>query len=121
MNAGTAQAWLYSSSSGPDPVASLRRFDSRTTRAGGNVTGFADPAFDELLDAAANELDPEKRAKLTMAADGYVFEKAPVWFFNTNKAVVATQPWVHNIGGNVTEAAILEVDDMWLGEDAPGR
>jgi peptide/nickel transport system substrate-binding protein len=34
---------------------------------------------------------------------------------------VATQPWVHGIGGNVTEAAILEVDSIWLDADAPGR
>ncbi|WP_102224873.1 ABC transporter substrate-binding protein [Acidimangrovimonas sediminis] len=121
LHSGTAQAWLYSSGTGPDPIAALRDFDSRVTRAGGNTTGFSDPAYDKMLDDAAGEVDPDKRRKLTMQADGYIFDKAPVWFFNTNKAVVATQPWIHNVGGNVTEAAILEVDDMWLGKDAPGR
>lgn len=120
-SAGTAQAWLYSSGTGPDPIAALRNFDSRTTRAGGNATGFADPVFDQMLDDAAAETDPEARKVKTMAADGYIFDQAPVWFFNTNKAVVATQPWINGVGGNVTEAAILEVDLLWLGENAPGR
>lgn len=120
-SAGTAQAWLYSSGTGPDPIAALRNFDSRTTRAGGNATGFADPVFDQMLDDAAAETDPEARKVKTMAADGYIFDQAPVWFFNTNKAVVATQPWINGVGGNVTEAAILEVDSLWLGENAPGR
>lgn len=121
MSAGSAQAWVYSAGTGPDPIAALRCFDSRTTRAGCNYSGFSDPAFDAMLDKAAGELDPQKRIELTKQADGYIFDKAPVWFHNNNKAVVATQPWVHGIGGNVTEAAILEVDSIWLDADAPGR
>ena len=65
--------------------------------------------------------DPKRRIELAKEADGYIFEQAPVWFHNYNKAVVATQPWVHGVDSNVTEAAILEVDQIWLDENAPGR
>ena len=91
------------------------------TRAGCNTTAFKDPAFDAMLDEAASTSDPAKRRDLIKAADGYIFEKAPVWFNNYNKAVIATQPWVHGVDANVTEAAIIEVDSVWLDENAPGR
>ena len=121
IDSGEATAWFRSAGTGPDPIAALRCFDSRVTRAGCNTTAFKDPAFDAMLDEAAATSDPTKRRDLIMKADGYIFEKAPVWFNNYNKAVVATQPWVHGVDANVTEAAIMEVDQIWLDADAPGR
>ena len=59
--------------------------------------------------------------ELVRKADTYIFEQAPVWFHNYNKAVLATQPWVHGVDANVTEAAIIEVDQVWLDENAPAR
>ena len=121
INNGEAMAWFRSNGTGPDPIVALRVFDSRTSRSGGNRFDYKDPQFDAMLDEAAAVTDLTKRAELIKAADGYIFDKAPVWFNNYNKAVVATQPWIHNVDGNVTEAAILEVDSMWLDKTDPNR
>ena len=121
INAGDATAWFRSSGTGPDPIAALRCFDSRVSRSGCNRTGFSDPVFDALIDDAAAASDPVRRLELAKKADAYIFDAAPVWFHNYNKAVLAIQPWVHNVDANVTEAAILEVDQIWLDESAPGR
>ncbi len=121
IDAGEAVAWLRSAGTGPDPIAALRCFDSRVSRGGCNTTAFKDPAYDAMLDEAAATQDPAKRIELIKAADGYIFDQAPVWFNNYNKAVVATQPWVHGVDANATEAAILEVDSIWLDATAPDR
>lgn len=121
IDSGEAVAWLRSAGTGPDPLVALRCFDSRVSRDGCNTTAFKDPAYDAMLDEAAATLDAAKRIGLIKAADGYIFDKAPVWFNNYNKAVVATQPWVHGVDANVTEAAIIEVDSIWLDASAPDR
>lgn len=74
-----------------------------------------------MLDEAAATTDPAARVELIRKAIAYVFAKAPVWFHNSSKGVLAVQAWLHGAAGNVTETAILEVDDMWPGKDAPGR
>jgi len=121
MDQGKAMAWFRSAGTGPDSLNALRCFDSRVSRSGCNRSAFKDPAYDAILDEAAAEADPAKRVELLKKADGYIFEKAPVWFNNYNKAVVATQPWIHGVDANVTEAAIIEVDSLWLDDNAPGR
>ena len=120
INKGEAPAWFRSNGTGPDPISALRSFDSRRPRST-NRAGFKDPAFDAMLDEAIATQDMAKRLELVRAADGYIFEQAPVWFHNYNKAVLATQPWVHGVDANVTEAAIIEVDQVWLDENAPTR
>lgn len=120
INKGEAPAWFRSNGTGPDPVSALRSFDSRRPRST-NRGGFKDPAFDAMLDEAVATTDPAKRIELVRKADAYIFEQAPVWFHNYNKAVVATQPWIHGVDANVTEAAIIEVDQLWLDENAPKR
>ncbi|TKW68217.1 MAG: ABC transporter substrate-binding protein [Paracoccus denitrificans] len=120
INSGEATAWFRSNGTGPDPISALRSFDSRQPRSK-NRAAYKDPAFDALLDEALGTTDPEKRLELIRQADGHIFEQAPVWFHNYNKAVLATQPWTHGIDGNVTEIAIIEVDSVWLSEDAPSR
>ena len=118
---GTAMAWMRSAGTGPDPISALRCFDSRVSRGACNTTAFKDPTFDAMLDEAAATTDEAARIELIKKANAYILEKAPVWFHNYNKGVLAVQPWLYGAAGNVTETAILEVDDMWLGEDAPGR
>lgn len=120
INKGEAPAWFRSNGTGPDPLGALRSFDGRLERSK-NRGGFKDATFDAMLDEAAGTLDTEARLALIRKADGYIFEQAPVWFHNYNKAVVARQPWVHGVEGNVTEAAIIEVDSVWLDETAPAR
>ena len=121
MTDGTALAWFRSTGTGPDDIAALRYFDSRVSRAAGNRSAYKNPAFDKVLDAAAAEVDQDKRVALIREAEGIVFNDAPVWFHNYNKAVLATQPWIHGVDANVTEAAILEVDSIWVDENKPNR
>ena len=119
---GTAMAWMRSAGTGPDPVSALRCFDSRVSRPACNTTAFKDPAFDAMLDQAATTQDEPARIEMLRKADAYIQDKAPVWFHNYNKGILAVQPWLHGVAaGNVTETAIIEVDDMWLNAEAPGR
>lgn len=121
MNDGTALAWFRSTGTGPDDIAALRYFDSRVSRPAGNRSAYKNPEFDKVLDAAAAENDSAKRLELIGQAEEIVFNDAPVWFHNYNKAVLATQPWIHGVDANVTEAAILEVDSIWVDENKPNR
>ena len=121
MNTGEADVWFRSTGTGPDPLKALRCFDSRIPRTGGNPFAYKDAAFDAMLDEIAGTRDQAKRIELLKKADAYILDAAPVWFNNYNKAVVATQPWIHNVDANVTEAAILEVDSMWLDKNSPSR
>lgn len=118
---GTAMAWMRSAGTGPDPVVALRMFDSRISRSAGNVFAFKDPAFDAMLDQAAATADEAQRIDLLKKADAYIQDQAPVWFHNYNKGILAVQPWLMGATGNVTETAVLEVESLWLTEDAPGR
>lgn len=118
---GTAMAWMRSAGTGPDPVVALRMFDSRMSRAAGNVFAFKDPAFDAMLDQAAAAADDAQRIDLLKKADAYIQDQAPVWFHNYNKGILAVQPWLMGATGNVTETAVLEVENLWLTQDAPGR
>ena len=57
---------------------------------------------------------------ITLAqANAILYEEAPVWFFNYNKAVMAYQPWVHGLQANATELAHQYVEDIWIDERSP--
>ncbi|MGI9264069.1 MAG: peptide ABC transporter substrate-binding protein [Gammaproteobacteria bacterium] len=61
---------------------------------GQNDTGFADPAFDELLQKASQTLDPDKRMALLAQAEQRLIEGYPVvplYFYVTKRLV---KPWV---------------------------
>ena len=47
--------------------------------------------------------DAAKRIDLLRQANAILYEEAPVWFFNYNKAVMAYQPWIHGLQANATE------------------
>jgi peptide/nickel transport system substrate-binding protein/oligopeptide transport system substrate-binding protein len=71
---------LYSGSKGP----------------GGNVSFYANPAFDRIMLAARRELDDAKRATLYRSADSLAYADAPMvplFFYND---LYAVQPWIRN-------------------------
>jgi len=71
---------LYSGSKGP----------------GGNVSFYANPAFDKLVLAARREQDDVKRAALYRSADSLGYADAamvPLFFYND---LYAVQPWIRN-------------------------
>ncbi len=62
--------------------------------AGGNVSFFSDPAFDQLVSASRREPDAARRAELYRQADSVAYASLPIiplWFYNE---LYAVQPWV---------------------------
>jgi len=118
---GEHQAYIGSNLTGPDSLATLRCYYSKTPRTACNYTGFNNPAFDKLLDDAAASLDPAKRNDLLRQANNLLYDEAPVWFFNYNKAVLAYQPWIHGLQANPTEITHQYVEDIWVDAKSPAK
>ncbi len=118
---GEHQAFIGSSLTGPDSLATLLCYYSKTPRTACNYTSFNDPAYDKLIDEAKQAVDPAKRNDLLRQANNLLFEAAPVWFFNYNKAVMAYQPWIHGLQANATELAHQYVEDVWIDERSPAK
>ncbi|MDN3712968.1 ABC transporter substrate-binding protein [Paracoccus cavernae] len=113
------ESFIWSNSSGPDPLKYLTCFHSETSQAACNYVKFANPDFDKLIDAAGNETDLAKQTEILKRANDLLQEEAPVWFFNYNKAVMAYQPWVHGLKQNSVELAVQDYEDIWIDETAP--
>jgi peptide/nickel transport system substrate-binding protein len=116
---GDYQAYIWSNTSGPDPLTSLRCFHSSTPQSACNYTKFNNPELDKLIDAAASTGDAAKRIDLLKQANKLLYDEAPVWFFNYNKAVMAYQPWLHGLQGNATELAYQNYEDLWVDASSP--
>jgi peptide/nickel transport system substrate-binding protein len=118
---GEHQGYIGSNLTGPDSLATLRCYYSKTPRTACNYTGYNNPAFDKLLDDAAASLDPAKRNDLLRQANNLIYDEAPVWFFNYNKAVLAYQPWIHGLQANPTEITHQYPEDVWVDERSPAK
>jgi peptide/nickel transport system substrate-binding protein len=118
---GEHQALISSNLTGPDSLATLRCFYSTTPRTACRYTNYNSPEFDKLLDQAAASLDPAKRNDLLRQANNLLYEDAPVWFFNYNKAVMAYQPWIHGLQANATEIMLQYPEDIWVGANSPAK
>jgi ABC-type transport system substrate-binding protein len=83
---------------------------SANTGAGGNVSFFADPEFDALVDRSRRESDAPKRAALYRQADSLGYTKVgmvPLFFYNE---VYAVQPWVKGF-----EVPVIFNGQRWTG------
>ncbi|MBS0540111.1 MAG: ABC transporter substrate-binding protein [Proteobacteria bacterium] len=118
---GEHQSLISSSLTGPDSLATLRAFYSKTPRTAGNYTSFNNPQFDKLLDDAAQEGNADKRNDLLKKANNLLYDEAPVWFFNYNKAVLAHQPWIHGLQANPTEITHQYPEDIWVDDKSPAK
>lgn len=121
LTKGDFQAIISSSLTGPDSLAVLRCFDSKTPRTACNYVGFNNPPFDKLLDDAAQATDPAKQVDLIRQANNLLYDEAPVWFFNYNKAVMAYQPWLHGLQANPTEITHQYYEDVWVDATSPAK
>lgn len=117
---GDYQAYLWSNGSGPDPLAALKCFHSATPRSACNYTEFKSPAVDKILDDA-DRMGPgnPKRDEVLKQANALVYEEAPYWFFNYNKAVLAHQPWIKGLQRNANEMAWQNYEDIWVDASSP--
>ena len=113
------EAYIWSNSSGPDPLKYLTCFHSETPQSACNYVKFSNAEFDKLIDQAGNETDPAKQNDLLRQANNLLQEEAPLWFFNYNKAVMAYQPWVHGLKPNSMELAIQDYAEIWIDDSAP--
>ncbi|MBI3199392.1 MAG: ABC transporter substrate-binding protein [Rhodospirillales bacterium] len=118
---GEHKSLISSNLTGPDSLATLRCFYSKTPRTACHYTNYNNPAFDNLLDAAAKEGDMAKRNDMLRQANNLLYEDAPVWFFNYNKAVLAYQPWVHGLQANPTEITHQYPEDIWVDASSPAK
>lgn len=116
---GDFQAYIWSNTSGPDPLTSMKCFHSATPQSACNYTTYKNPEVDKLIDEAANTDDPAKRIALLKKANAIVYDDAPVWFFNYNKAVMAYQPWLKGLQANATELALQQYDELWVDASSP--
>lgn len=116
---GEYQAFIWSLSTGPDPLAALKCFHSATPQSACNYTLYKNPEVDKLLDEAGATDDPVKRIESLKKANAIIYDDAPMWFFNYNKAVMAYQPWLKGLQPNATELAIQYFEDMWVDESSP--
>jgi peptide/nickel transport system substrate-binding protein len=116
---GDYQAIISSSLTGPDSLAQLKCFHSKTPRTACNYVTFNNPVFDKLLDEAGQTTDDAKRTDLLRQANNLLYDEAPVWFFNYNKAVLAYQPWIHGLQANPTEITHQYFEDVWVDDKSP--
>jgi peptide/nickel transport system substrate-binding protein len=118
---GDFQAYVYSQATGPDPQAALKCFHSSTPQSACNYMSFKNADFDKMIDEAGQTDDAAKRVQLLQKANALLYEEAPVWFFNYNKAVMAVQPWLKGIQLNATELTHQNVEDLWVDETSPAK
>ena len=55
---------------------------------------FKNADYDKLIDQAGQTDNADERNALLRKADTILYDEAPAWFFNYNKAVMAYQPWL---------------------------
>jgi peptide/nickel transport system substrate-binding protein len=118
---GDFQAIISSSLTGPDSLAQLKCFHSKTPRTACNTVMFNNAAFDKLIDEAGQTTDSAKLTDLLRQANNILYEEAPVWFFNYNKAVLAYQPWIHGLQANPTEITHQYSEDLWVDDRSPAK
>jgi len=83
-----------------DPNTFLDMFTSTN---GNNNTGFANPAYDQLVTAAAKERDPAKRKKLLHGAEAILMDElpiVPIYFYITKNM---WKPEVQGLYDNVRD------------------
>ena len=118
---GDFQAIISSSLTGPDSLAQLKCFHSKTPRTACNTVMFNNAAFDKLIDEAGQTTDSAKLTDLLRQANNVLYDEAPVWFFNYNKAVLAYQPWIHGLQANPTEITHQYTEDVWVDDRSPAK
>jgi peptide/nickel transport system substrate-binding protein len=97
----------------------LQRWHSDNKRSAGNYAGYSNPEYDKLLNQAGKELDPAKKTTLINKADYILWDDAPIWYFNYNKAIMAYQPWVHGVMPVAVEMMYQDPMDFWIDESSP--
>ena len=86
---GDFQAYICSNQPGPDPLGSPQMLLLGDAAIGLQLHEFKNADFDKMIDEAGQTDDAAKRVQLLKKANALLYDEAPVWFFNYNKAVMA--------------------------------
>lgn len=93
----------------PDPLTYLSIF---TSTSGVNGTGFSDPAYDALIESAAQKTQPEDRLAALQKAESYLMEQMPIapiyWGSRTTLVAASVRGWKRSPLG------IHNYKDVWL-------
>jgi oligopeptide transport system substrate-binding protein len=101
---------LYWGADYPDPESLLESlFGSRSAD---NYVGYHNPAFDELLDGAAQEQDPDARATLYLQAQQLLVDDGVIIPFYFDVAYTLQRPYVKGL--ELTPLGILRLDSVWM-------
>jgi len=95
----------------PDPNTFL---DLMVTGGGNNNTGYADPAYDGMIAAAAREIDQGKRLEILRKAESKLLRDLPVlpiYYYVTKNLV---RPWVKGFYPNIQNVHPLKF--VWIDE-----
>ena len=82
---------------------------------GNNRTGWSDPRYDDLLRAAARELDPARRLALLSQAEARALDAAvflPIYHYRTHELV---KPYVHGIFHTALD--VHPLTRVWIDRD----
>jgi peptide/nickel transport system substrate-binding protein len=120
-NKGEFEAFILSAQSGPDALGAMKCFHSATPSTACNYFLFKNPEYDKLIEQAGQTDNLEERNALLRKADTILYDEAPAWFFNYNKAVMAYQPWVHGLQANATELTHQYPEYIWIDERSPAK
>jgi peptide/nickel transport system substrate-binding protein len=113
------EAYMSSFNTGPDDFEVLFRWHSKNPHAAGNYFEYNNPEYDATLDKALVETDPDKKLALLRQAHQIFVDDAPVWFFNYNKAIIATQSWAHGFRPEPVEHMFQYMEHVWVEESSP--
>jgi peptide/nickel transport system substrate-binding protein len=113
------EAYMSSFTSGPNDYSILYRWHSKNPHGAGNYFEYNNPEYDVILDKALVEMDPDKKLTLLQQAHQIFVDDAPVWFFNYNKAIIATQPWAHGFRPEPIEHMYQWMENVWVDASSP--
>lgn len=93
-------------------------FHSKNGGSNGNAGYYSNPEVDKLLDQALASTDDNEIIELVQKAEEIIVSEAPMWFFNYNKAVLVTQPWVKGLEPVPTDIDYQDLTKVWIDESA---
>lgn len=99
---------IYWGADFPDPESLLLTLFG--TGQADNYVGYSNAAFDDLLQQAAAEQDPQLRVELYTQANQLLMDDAVVLPFYYDRSYMLVRPWVHGL--KVTPLGILSLDKV---------
>ncbi len=79
-----------------------------------NYSGYASDVVDDLLDRAAVEPDPERRARLYLDAQQQIIDDAVLIPLYHDIAYTLVKPYVRGL--TITPLGIISLESVWIGE-----